>query len=82
LGNLLIAQNKLQDAISLFDEAIELSPNFAEAYRERGRAKLLNGDKEGSVADAEKAVELKPQEADVSGQFHSEENKPINILGI
>ncbi len=82
LGGLLIRQNKLDEAIKLFDDAIEMSPNFADAYQERGRAKLLKGDKEGSVADAEKALELKPKEADISGQFKSEENKPINILGI
>ena len=41
------------------DEAIELNPNFAEAYKERGRAKLLNGDKDGSVEDMKKSLELK-----------------------
>lgn len=82
LGDLFITQNRLSDAIELFDEAIELNPNFAEAYRERGRAKLLNGDEAGSLQDAQKAVELKPQEVDVSGQFRTEENKPINILGL
>ena len=48
LGQLYINQKKLTEAIGLFDEAIELNPNFAEAYKERGRAKLLNGDKDGS----------------------------------
>ena len=42
LGLLYISQKKLTEAIGLFDEAIELNPNFAEAYKERGRAKLLN----------------------------------------
>jgi hypothetical protein len=32
-------------------EAIELNPNFGAAYHERGRAKLLNGDKDGSIED-------------------------------
>ena len=82
LGDLFITQNRLSDAIALFDEAIELNPNFTEAYRERGRAKLLSGDEAGSLLDAQKAVELKPQEIDVSGQFRVEENKPINILGL
>ena len=62
LGQLYITQNKLAEAIELFTEATELNPNFAEAYHERGRAKLLNGDKEGSAEDMKKGLELNPKE--------------------
>ena len=62
------------EAIATFDEAIELNPNFAAAYHERGRAKLLNGDKEGSVEDMEKSLELNPrEEAALNGQFNNQE---------
>ena len=61
LGQLYINQKKLTEAIRLFDEAIELNPNFADAYKERGRAKLLNGDKDGSVEDMKKSLELNPE---------------------
>ena len=46
LGRLHIAQKKLTEAITLLDEAIELNPDSPTLYHERGRAKLLNGDKE------------------------------------
>ena len=84
LGQLYIAQKKLAEAIELFDEAIELNPNFGAAYHERGRAKLLNGDKEGSIADMKKSLELNPKEGEnLSGQFN---NQPgvgsTNVLGL
>ena len=59
LGQLFITQKKLTAAIELFDEAIELNPNFGAAYHERGRAKLLNGDvrqKEGVLPIPDQAV--------------------------
>jgi len=82
LGQMLIEEKRIEDAISLFNDAIEINPNFAEAYHERGKAKLLAGDEAGSIEDGKKAMELEPQEADISGQFESQQKKPINILGI
>lgn len=83
LGQLFIHQKKLTEAISLFDEAIELNPNFAEAYKERGRAKLLNGDQDGSVEDLKKSLELSPKdEASLNGQFKNLGNKPETLPGI
>lgn len=84
LGQLYIEQKKLPEAIALFDEAIELNPNFAQAYHERGRAKLLNGDKDGSVEDMKKGLELNPKEIQgFNGQF----GNPVggtqtNVLGL
>ena len=57
LGTLYIAREQPDKAIELFDEAIELKPEFARAYSERGRAKLMKGDKNGSVEDLKKALE-------------------------
>ena len=83
LGQLYINQKKLTEAIGLFDEAIELNPNFAEAYKERGRAKLLNGDKDGSVEDMKKSLELNPkEEAGLNGEFKNLGPKPEALPGI
>lgn len=83
LGLLYISQKKLTEAIGLFDEAIELNPNFAEAYKERGRAKLLNGDKDGSIEDMKKSLELNPKdEAGLNGEFKNLGAKPETLPGI
>ena len=66
---LYITQNKLAEAIELFTEATERNPNFAEAYHERGRAQLLNGDKEGSAEDMKKGLEL--NQMCIRDRFHS-----------
>ena len=73
LGQLYIQQEKTAEAIELLNEAIELNPNFAKAYEERGRAKLTNGDKEGSIADMQMALELNPKESEkISGTFNNQ----------
>ncbi|ADV42102.1 lipopolysaccharide assembly protein LapB [Bacteroides helcogenes] len=84
LGQLYITQKKLTEAISIFDEAIELNPNFAEAYHERGRAKLLNGDKEGSMEDMKKGLELSPKDIQsLNGQYGNQPGGTTgNILGL
>jgi tetratricopeptide (TPR) repeat protein len=43
-----------------FNKAIELKPDFAEAYYERGIAKQAKGDFDGALTDYSKAIELKP----------------------
>lgn len=71
-------------SIELFTEATELNPNFAEAYHERGRAKLLNGDKEGSAEDMKKGLELNPKEIqNFNGQYGNQPGGSTgNILGL
>ena len=60
-GKLLIAENKLDEAIAFFDEIIENSPTVGKAYAERGRAKNLKGDKQGAFEDLKKSIELNPE---------------------
>jgi len=47
-------------AISHFDRAIELSPEFSEAYNQRAIARFLMDAHDASLADCEKATELMP----------------------
>lgn len=56
---------------------------LTEAYKERGRAKLLNGDKDGSVEDMKKSLELNPkEEAGLNGEFKNLGPKPEALPGI
>ncbi len=67
-------------SLAVYDEAIEINPNFAKAYHERGRIKLLKGDKDGSVEDMKKAIELAPEnEMNISGQYNNYENMTKNV---
>lgn len=59
LGKLYCQQQRYADAISAMDDAIEMSPVFAEAYALRAEAKKLVGDAEGAAKDATAAANLK-----------------------
>lgn len=84
LGQLYINRKRLTEAIELFTEAIELNPDFSTAYHERGRAKLLNGDKEGATEDMKKGMELNPKEAkSITGQYNGQPGgQQTDILGL
>ena len=47
-----------QGAISYYDEAITLDPDFAQAYLSRGAARNRLGDRNGALADAQRASEI------------------------
>jgi tetratricopeptide (TPR) repeat protein len=55
---LLAASGRLQKALSAGDAAIRLSPNYAEAYRLRGRTRVEMRDYDGALADYSRAIEL------------------------
>lgn len=57
-GALLIKEKHWEEALEFFDEAIELNPQFAEAYRERAKAKASKGDSAGALEDEQKAATL------------------------
>jgi tetratricopeptide (TPR) repeat protein len=63
-GRILLAGGKYDDAIILFDEAIEQIENFANAYSARAVAKHQTGDHEGALADEKTAKELNPDEVE------------------
>ena len=53
-----------EGAIADYDKALELNPQYTEAYNSRGNAKYASGDHEGAIADYDKAIECDPQHAD------------------
>ena len=61
-GQLMTSHKKYEEAIALFDEAIEHNENFARAYVARAFAKRQTGDMEGALADERIAGELNPEE--------------------
>ncbi|KAA6307092.1 Beta-barrel assembly-enhancing protease, partial [termite gut metagenome] len=78
----LIEQKRLTEAIEHFTEAIELNPDCAAAYHERGRAKLLTGDKDGAAEDMKKNLELNPKELNaLNGTFDKQEEQFDTLLG-
>ena len=52
-----------QAAISDYDKAIAINPNFAEAYYNRGNAKSDLGQKHAAISDYDKAIAINPNYA-------------------
>jgi tetratricopeptide (TPR) repeat protein len=52
------------EAIACFDQAIKVSPQFAPAYNNRGRAYHLQRELNRAIADFDKAIEFDPGYAD------------------
>lgn len=78
LSEAYVANRQLDLALQLMNEAIELLPNFGEAYQERGRIKLLLNDKEGASEDLKKALELNPEAAKkMEGNFSNIEQEML-----
>ena len=59
IGKLYLKKERYADAIGVMDDAIEMSPVFAQAYEVRAEAKKLSGDAEGAAKDATAAANLK-----------------------
>ena len=64
VGYLLFQQKKPEDAIASYDQAIRLKPDFAEAYNNRGIARVVLGDPEAAIADYGQAIRLRPDLAE------------------
>ena len=59
----------------------KLNPNFAEAYKERGRAKLLNGDKDGSGRGHEEIFGIESERGSWSERIKKMGPKPGGTAG-
>ena len=51
-------------ALPLWDQVLELSPNDAAALSNRGNVRLALGDADGAIADQTRSIELAPEELD------------------
>lgn len=70
-------QFKNDEAIKLYDEAIELNPTVAQVYFNRGACKGNNFDFESAIKDYDKAIELKPEYMEAYG---NRGNTKINMF--
>lgn len=61
-----ITLKRYLEAITYYDKLLELRPQYASAFHDRGLAKINTGDYLGGISDVSKAIELK--------QSHSEES--------
>ena len=72
-ARLLAQSEQWEEAIRTLDEAIDINAGPA-LYQLRSKLKLEQGDKEGSIEDMKKALELAPeQENAINGQFSNQE---------
>jgi len=60
LGDALLAQGRVDDAIVHFQKALELNPAFARSHNDLGNALLQNGRADEAAAHFRKALELNP----------------------
>jgi tetratricopeptide (TPR) repeat protein len=51
-------------AIKIFSRLIQAHPNYADAYYNRGIAKVKLGDKKGAIADDNQAIQINPDLAE------------------
>ena len=56
-----LALNYLEGAMADYNKAIELKPDFAEAYNNRGNLKTKMNDLQGALIDFDKAIEYARQ---------------------
>ncbi len=57
-------EGDFEQALRLWDDLIELLPNDAVVWSNRGNVRLALGDPDGAIVDQTKAMELMPQELD------------------
>ena len=62
-GNAKFKQEKYESAIVNYDRAIELKPDYDDAYNNRGAAKAKLGIYKSAILDFDRAIEFEPEDA-------------------
>lgn len=76
LGALYEQTTRWDKALSLYDEAIELLPDFAAAYKARGGVKHHLKDEVGAAEDLKRCLQIAPEKAaELDGQYTNVENE-------
>ena len=72
-ARVLAQDGRKDEAIGFYGQVIDMNPFNVDAFRERGKLRLDNGDKQGAEEDMKMVLELNPEEmADVSGEYSAE----------
>ena len=72
LASLFANESLWEKAIEVLDEAIDINAT-SNLYQLRGRLKLEKGDKDGSLEDMKKALELSPEKENaINGHFDNQ----------
>lgn len=76
LGKIYENTSQWDKALRLYDEAIEMRPDFAAAYKARGGVKNHLKDVNGAAEDLKRSLELAPEKAaDYDGEYTNVENE-------
>lgn len=71
-----VGGGRYEEALKQLNEAIDLMPDFAEAYKERSKVKHLLHDEAGADADQKKALQMAPRnQSDEEGEYTNIENR-------
>src|SRR5258706_12741174 len=63
-----IKKNDLDSALGYLNHVLELTPQNATAYHDRGTLRGMKGDHDGAIADLSEAVGIEPRYAQAYGQ--------------
>ena len=67
------AKGNVDEAVRIYSQVIDVNPFQVDAFRERGKLRLEQGDKQGAEEDMKMVLELNPEEmADVNGEYSAE----------